>query len=110
MWDCDAAEKATTLRDELPSIAKVTPFAFTRRQENSIARSGIENVYHEEILKPFSFSKVDDNGTLLGREFRKGHKTKFANHVLQHGNSDYFTHFQDLHDLVREILGCSADL
>ena len=56
VWDCDAADKADTLRKELPSAAKVTPFAFRRRNDNTITRNGIENTYDETILVPFSFN------------------------------------------------------
>ena len=105
VWDCDAAGKAAALRQELHGTTEVTPFAFARRKENTIARSGIENNYDENILEPFSFKKVDNDGTLLGREFPANRKTKFANHVLREGTSRYFTHFQDLHDIVSGILG-----
>ena len=107
VWHCDAAEKATNLRTDLPSTAKVTPFAFKRRQENSITRNGIENNYDEKFLERFSIMKMDNDGTLLGREFPKSHKTEFSTHVLQQGTSEYFTHFQELHDIVIGILGQS---
>ena len=71
VWDCDAAGKAEALRQELHGTTKVTPFAFARRQENTIARSGIENIYDERFLKRFSIKKVDNDGTLLGRELPK---------------------------------------
>ncbi len=105
VWDCDAAGKAETLRSELPGAAKVTPFVFRRRQDNQIARTGIENTYDEKILEPFSISKFDNDDRLLGREFPKNRKTDFANHVLKNGTSEYFTHFQDLHNVVSSILG-----
>ena len=105
VWDCDAVGKAETLRGELPSTAKVTPFAFARRQENTIARNGIENNYDEKILEPFSFEKVGYGDRSLGREFQPDRKTVFANHVLREGTPPYFTHFQELHSTVSEILG-----
>ena len=105
VWDCDAADKADTLRRELDSAATVTPFAFKWRPENTIARKGIENNYDEEILKPFSFEKVDYDGRSLGREFPADRKAKFANHVLREGTTQYFTNFQDLYATVSGILG-----
>ena len=105
VWDCDAAGKAEALRQELHGTTKVTPFAFMRRQENTIARNGIENNYDEEILEPFSIFKMDNDGTLLSREFHKDRKTEFANHVLQQGTSEDFAHFQDLYDIVNGIRG-----
>ena len=109
VWDCDAADKAETLRGELSGSVAVTPFAFRKRKDNTIARKGIENNYDEEFLEPFSFKKVGHAGTVLGRELLQGCKTEFANHVLQHGTSQYFTHFQDLYDVVSAILGSPAN-
>ena len=110
VWDCDSAQKADALRQELPDGTKVTPFAFKRRQENSIARNGIENNYDEEILKPFSITKSrSDDGTILGHDFHKDRKTEFANHVLQEGPPVYFTHFQDLHAIVSGILALQVN-
>ena len=105
VWDCDAADKADILRKELPGTAKVTPFAFAKRPENTITGGGIENNYPEEILGPFSIGKVDYYGKPLGRELPKNRKPEFANHVLHNGTAEYFTNFQGLYDIVSGILG-----
>ena len=107
VWDCDAAKRAETLRQELSDAAKVTPFAFQRRQENSIADRGIENNYDAEILECYSTTTRRSDGTLLARGFQNDRKTEFANHVLQQGTPEYFTHFQELHEIVSGILGLS---
>ena len=104
VWDCDAAGKAEALRSELPDAADVTPYAFQRRQGNMIADRGIENNYDDEILEPYSTTTTRSDGTLLDRGFQNDRKTEFANHVLQHGTSQYFTNFQDLRDIVSRIL------
>ena len=104
VWDCDAGADAETLRQELAGSAKVTPFAFPRRPENTIAHSGIENNYDEKILEPYSFEKVGYGGQWRTREFEKNRKTEFADHVLQDGTAEYFTRFQELHEIVSEIL------
>ena len=54
VWDCDAVDKVETLRRDLPSAGNVTPYAFPRRPDNTIAQRGIENNYDEEILEPYS--------------------------------------------------------
>ena len=105
VWDCDAADKAETLRGELPTAAKVKPFAFSPRQDNTIAKKGIENNYAEEILESYSTKTTRSDGTVLSRGFDNSRKTEFANHVLQHGTREYFTHFQEFHDIVSQILG-----
>ena len=107
VWDCDADSKAKELGSELPSVTRVTPFAFAKR-ENAIARNGIENNYDEEILEPYSTTTTDNDGTLLNRGFHSNRKAEFADHVLQYGQSQYFTHFQELYDIVSETLGSLA--
>ena len=109
VWDWDAARNADALRSDLPMGAKVTAFTFSKRVDNTIARKGIENIYDEEILEPFSIIKTDNDGTLLGREFPKSSKTKFANHVALQGTSRYFIHFQELHAVVSAILAPCDD-
>ncbi len=39
VWDCDAARKAESLRQDLPGSAKVTLYAFPGRPDNTIAPS-----------------------------------------------------------------------
>ena len=104
VWDCDAAGEAQTLRSDLPSGAKVTPFAFRRRQENTIARNGIENNYDDDILEPYAINKSDSCGRLLGRDFNQSRKTEFANQVRQHGTPSHFVHFEGLRVVVAGIL------
>ena len=104
VWDCDAAGKAEALRGELPSGARVTPFAFASR-ENTIARNGIENNYGEDILEPYSTKTTGSDDKLLSRGFQSNRKTEFANHVLREGTLQYFANYQDLHDIVSGILG-----
>ena len=104
VWDCDAAAKANVLCKELSDAAEVTPYAFPHRQDNTIAKSGIENNYDEEILEPYSTITTRSDGTLLSRGFPTNSKTEFANHVLKHGTPQYFTNFQNLRDIVSRIL------
>ena len=109
VWDCDASGKAETLRAELPADARVSPFAFTRRTDNTIARSGIENNYDEEVLEPYSTTTVQSDGTLLARGFQGNRKTEFADYILKYGTPAYFTNFQDLHGIVSDILASSPE-
>ena len=109
VWDCDAAGKAQTLRTEMPDDAKITPYAFEKRPDNAIASRGIENNYDEVILEPYSSTTTGGDGSLLGRGFQSSLKAEFANHVLQHGTSEYFTNFQELHDIVSEVLSPTGE-
>ena len=110
VWDCDAADKAETLRGDLSDSTKVTAFSFRRRSENNIARNGIENNYDEDFLRPYSITKSNSDGTLLGHEFPKDRKTEFADHVLHDGTFGHFTHFQDLHDVISALLGSTGNV
>ena len=110
VWDCDARGKAENLCKELPSAAKVTPFAFKKREDNKIATRGIENIYDEDILKPYSTTTKRVDGSLVAHQFESKRKTEFANHVMQHGTAEYFTHLQDLHAIVSEILETTQPL
>ena len=105
VWDCDAEKEANTLRGELPDAANVKAYAFKKRLDNTIANSGIENIYDEEILEPYSNTVMNHEGALVARSFQNNRKTEFANQVLQHGTAEYFTHCQDLHDIISGILG-----
>ena len=105
VWDCDADGKAETLRGELPKDAKITPYAFEKRADNSIAQRGIENNYDEDILESYSIMTRRSDGTLLSRGFDNSRKTEFANHVLREGTPQYFTNFHGLHAIVSGILG-----
>ncbi|MDE2817127.1 MAG: AAA family ATPase [Chloroflexota bacterium] len=103
VWDCDASKEAQKLREQLPDNAKVTPFAFCKR-DNQIAKGGIENNYEEDILTPFSVTISDNDGRELSRNFDGRRKTEFADHVRQNGDKTYFKYFEDLRTLVAGIL------
>ena len=104
VWDCDAARNVKALREDLSGSAKVTPYAFPRRQENTIAPRGIENNYDDEILEHYATTTTASDGTVLGRGFRGDLKTEFANHVLEHGTKEYFANYRDLQKLVSRLL------
>ena len=89
---------------ELHRDVKITPYAFPKRLENTIAQKGIENNYDESILEPYSTKTVGHDGTLLGRGFQSSRKAEFANHVLQHGEPRYFANFQSLQEIVIGVL------
>lgn len=109
VWDCDSAGKAETLRRELPREAKITPYAFKKRSDNSIAQKGIENNYDENILEPYSTQTTKIDGTLLSRGFQNSRKAEFADHVQRAGTAQYFGNFQELWDIVSSILESPCD-
>ena len=104
VWDCDAKGHAKRLADELGGRAAVTAFALGRRN-NTIARTGIENKYPEDVLRPFS-KIVLDGATRVETacQFDGGKKTAFARHIFQKGTRHHFVHFDDLHNTVADAL------
>ena len=104
VWDCDSANQASILRSELPVDAKITPYAFANRLDNTITPKGIENNYDEDILEEYSTKTTRSDGTVLSRGFQNNRKTEFADHVLREGTPQYFTNFQCLHNIVIGIL------
>ena len=104
VWDCDAASKAETLHRELPTESKITPYAFKTRRDNAIAVKGIENNYNESILLRYTTETTRHDGTVIGRGFENRRKAEFADHVLEYGTAQYFSNYQDLHDIISGIL------
>ena len=104
VWDCDSVGKAEALCQELPSGAKITPYAFQKREDHTIVERGIENNYDDAILEPYATTTRDSDGTLLGRGITSKRKREFANHVAEHGTPEYFTNYRDLRDIVHGIL------
>ena len=104
VWDCDAKDKASTLREELVDDASVTPFAFTHRPQNRIARRGIENNYDEWVLEPYSVTVNDSCGNLIKQEFNGKRKTEFANYLSVNGTPEHFTNFKGLNDVISKVL------
>ena len=107
VWDCDASKRAQELAKLLPINAKVTPFAF-RKRDNRIAKGGIENNYDEEILAPYSVTTSDNDGRELNRNFNGRRKTEFAGHVRRNGDETYFRHFEDLRVVISGILSATG--
>ena len=104
VWDCDASNKASVLRAELSDNVGVTPFAFKHRPENQIAKRGIENIYEESVLKPYSTITTDNDGKLISQELNGKRKTEFADYMLENGTPEHFTHFKGLNDVINETL------
>ena len=102
--DCDAEGKVKKLCQDLPVNGSVTAFSFKKRT-NQITEKGIENMYDEEILKPFSIRKTDPTThEEIGFTFLNSNKKDFGEHVLSRGTKNYFNHFNELSSCVEGIL------
>ena len=109
VWDCDAKGTANKLAAALDGSENVTAFAFDRRT-NALAMKGIENMYEERILLPYSKIVLDAaTGTETNRSFDSGKKSTFADYIFQHGTVADFKHFDDLQRTVADILNRKQD-
>ena len=104
LWDCDAENKAKSLREELTEGAGVTPFAFERREENQIAKTGIENTYDEGLLQPYVGTYTSSSGA-VSYSFEGNRKSDFAEYILNNGQKGHFAHYENLRQIVNQILG-----
>ena len=104
VWDCDARSVADAVRAELEESANVTAFAFSKRA-NKLAPKGIENMYDDEHLEQFVTTATREVTGQSTRNMSGTDKTDFANHVMAEGTKNYFKHYGELVQVVKEILG-----
>ena len=104
VWDCDAEKTATKLEEDLHNVDNVTAFSFEKRN-NAIAKEGIENKYDEEYLEPHAIESTRvATKEVLGYSFDSGKKTEFAEFIFSKGTKEHFQHFDDLRQVVDDIL------
>ena len=104
VWDCDAASVASKARQEIGDSKNVTAFAFTKRN-NQLAPKGIENQYDEKYFDGYTTRSVSESTGENYRSMSDKDKNVFAKHVLSKGTKEFFNHFGELENVVRQILG-----
>ena len=104
VWDCDARSVADAVRAELEKSDNVTAFAFSKRA-NKLAPKGIENMYDDEHLERFVTTATREVTGQSTRNMSGTDKTDFADHVMAAGTKNYFKHYGELVQVVKEILG-----
>ena len=86
VWDCDAADKADALRREMPTGAKVTPYVFAKRPDNTVtSQSEASRTMYDEcviLLIPTRPRRCAVTGPPRDRPLEELRcKTEFANQV-----------------------------
>ncbi len=95
VWDCDFSS-------QLAATNNTYPYVFPKNPENSIATSGIENMFPPELFADFKKTiSLADGSTIV--EFDKSCKAKFEGFVLTRNNKDDFSGFQPLIDYIESL-------
>ena len=89
------AEGKNTFRLRLP-----------RNEENTLAKPGIENIFPEELVEPFSSEIVKrgfDREEVLEKKIDENRKSEFADYVVSNGTKEDFNKFSCLKSKLAEI-------
>lgn len=89
VWDCDASIAG------LQETNNTYPFSLPRNQENTIAKSGIENIFPPTLFDNFKKTIFLSNGT-VNIEFDSHRKRDFENFVIERNSFDDFKNFSAL--------------
>lgn len=92
VWDCDKTHPLTEINNTYPYILKANP-------SNSIARSGIENMFPEELFADFKKTITLSSGATKV-EFDETRKRDFEAYVLKRNSKDDFVNFKSLIEFV----------
>lgn len=95
IWDCDVS---LNLKEENNTF----PFIIPKNTCNSIANTGIENAFPNELFNDFCKEIKRPNGDII-YEFDKGYKCKFELFLLGRNNANDFSHFNSLINEIRRI-------
>lgn len=95
VWDCDCSENPKI--KNLIASGNVTPFIFTKNAFNSLVSRGIENLYNEVVLEPYT--KEQDGNKFLHKDDKK----RFLDECVMKITEDtHFKNFEPLIELVNE--------
>ena len=95
VWDCDAKYSLTETNNTYPHILFANP-------NNSIALSGIENMFAEDLFCDFKKIITRSIGT-SSVEFDETRKKDFERYVIERSSKDDFVNFKPLIDFVNTI-------
>jgi len=95
VWDCDVSYQLTEINNTYPYI-------FLRNPANDIAKSGIENMFPEELFDNFKKTISLADGSKIV-EFDRSCKGRFEEFVLGRSNKDDFSNFKPLIDYAEAL-------
>lgn len=100
VWDCDA-----TAFKSLKPENNTFPFVFDFNNKNTLAKSGIENLFREELLSNFQKTTHLSDGTIIN-QFDSSSKARFSRFIIERNEISDFDGFESLGLFVRSI--CQA--
>jgi len=95
VWDCDVNYSLMETNNTYPHILSTNP-------SNSIALSGIENMFPEELFSAFK-NEIKRSVGAIKVEFDASRKKDFEAHVLNRNNKDDFINFKPFIEYVNAI-------
>ncbi|AEA59747.1 AAA family ATPase [Burkholderia gladioli] len=98
IWDCDVAI-------DVESVNNTYALQIDKNPKNKVARKGIENAFHEDLLMPFCDSYPSADGSERF-SFKSNCKRDFERMILGRNDVGDFSHFEGLCKKIKEI-NCS---
>ncbi|KEJ95874.1 hypothetical protein SUH3_20410 [Pseudosulfitobacter pseudonitzschiae] len=95
--DCDKFGEL----EKIKSGHAVESFAFDFH-ENRICKTGIENMFNEDLLKDYARLRTGEKGEAL--IFESPQKREFANFIKEKGKEEHFVNFLKLKEKVESML------
>jgi len=92
IWDCDVNYK-------LNETNKTYPYILSRNEENTIAKKGIENMFHNSLFSNFITKIKKSNGEII-KNFDESRKRDFEQFILNRNNKNDFIKFDAM---IKEI-------
>lgn len=96
VWDCDASYS-------LPELNHTYPFIFSINSANTIAKSGVENLFPTALFADFLKTITSSHGKII-TEFDETRKRDFERHVLNSASESDFSNFEPLVEKIRSLL------
>lgn len=97
VWDCDANEYRN-----LPDQNHTFPYVFEQNNENTISRSGIENLFSNDKFNNLIKTITDSMGTEI-KKFDESRKNDFTNFILNRNEKSDFVNFVPLIEKINEV-------
>lgn len=100
VWDCD-------MSGCLGELNRTYPYVFPHRDENKLAKRGIENAFPEYLFDGFIKTTSLADGTEI-RQFDENQKANFASKVCNEGKRADFLYFEHLIGEIERIKNISC--
>jgi predicted ATPase len=104
VWDCDCVDYKS-----LPEVGNTVPFVFSRT-ENTLAKSGIENLFDEKLFTAEFLVTISKPNEPVLTNFHESSKSKFQQMILGRNNAQDFQNFRAFVEKVNSLLKSESSL